>query len=144
MILVFVAVLFILAVTFFIGSRVGKSVPDEIIGAKKYLLLAQDLVLFLAIGLVLLGLGLPYVALAVIVLMVCIRAFFPRYIMHAPLSGIVLGAVVLLPIDYQVIVILLVMVMNFIVGSMTKELWRKAIIQPLGALLVYGLTQIPF
>lgn len=133
----FIAILFILYCTFFIGQRIGTLVPDEVVPGRKYILLGADAILLITIGVVLYPLDL-IVALFIPLLLIALRALIPYKRLYAPLSGITL-AVASFSNELLVVSALGFLVMNFLRGATSKDVYRLAwrgLVQPLAAIAV--------
>jgi hypothetical protein len=135
-------ILFLLFIVFFIGWRVGGRVQDEIVPSRKYLHMGIDLSLLLIISITFLSFGHRALALAVPVVLIIGRRFFPFDYVYAPMSGIILAAVSLLAAEQQIIVVCITLVMNFLIGAMADPkrggaLLKNAVWQPIvGALFL--------
>ena len=145
--LAFIAILFILAIAFFLGQRTGKSVPDEVGPEKKgqktarrYVLFGIDVLLIMMLSFALYAYGQYFLAF------LCILLIFARkYLLqsYAMMSGIVIGAVMLLSLDAQVIILTLCLLGNFLLGAVEqKTATRNAIIQPAIALVFFGILSL--
>lgn len=137
--LAFIAILFILAITFFIGQRTGKSVPDEVVPARRYLVFGIDVLLIIMLAYALFSYGQLWLALLSVLLI-----FARKYLLlsYASVSGIVIAAASLLAIDAQLIILTLCLVGNFLLGAVEQtRVKQNALIQPIVALALFVILQ---
>lgn len=122
--LTFIAILFILAITFFIGQYVGRSVPDEL-----------DYVEYVILAIFLVMLGTVFLRFGWFALLVVILVPLRKYLPYALLSGVIIGVATKLSIELQIIIFACAIILNFFLGTQ-KHLGRNIIVQLCAALIV--------
>jgi len=137
----FIAILFILFITFLLGWYTGQSVQDEIVPSRKYLEFGIDVLLLLMIALALFNYGQRTLAIVVVLALIVCRRFFSFSYAYAPISGVVLGAATLLAADMQIIILTLCLLMNFLLGATAKQklLLKVGVMQPIVAFVLFAL-----
>jgi len=136
-IFLYAGVFVVLFFTFYIGRRVGQAVPDEVEPSQKYLRIGVDALLLVMLGLLLFSLGKPLIGLAAILALLCIKYFTPLEGLSPVVSGVLLGAGVLLPQELFATLCLLCLLVNYVSGSATRELFvLKRLAQPLLAAVI--------
>jgi hypothetical protein len=138
-ILPFIAIIFIIYITFFIGWKVGNGVQDEVVPARKYLIFGMDALLAISVGLALYSYGQMWLAIGVPVVLVVLRRWLA--IAYAPVAGIVAAAATLLPAGTQATVYTLLLVLAFLQGVTTKKLkllLQRSAWMPMTALPLYA------
>jgi hypothetical protein len=132
----YIVILFILYVAFFIGWRVGRSVPDEVSGAGKYMRIAVDVLLLLTI-ITLMFFDMALWSVILLALGIGVRFFYER--LRFAVSGIVLGLAVLAPIELQYVIVVLCLLQNYLYG-VTEENSQKLLLasmwQPIVGIIV--------
>jgi hypothetical protein len=130
--MLFIIILFILSVAVLIGWRTGQGVQDEIVPARKYLEYGIDALLLIMIA------SLLFAYKPVLGIIPLVLAFFRKYLpyMYGALSGVTIAVATLLPVQTQITMFSLCLVMNFLIGATSKKL-RWIWLQPAIALVIY-------
>lgn len=142
--LLIIATTFVLYSAFFIGWQVSRSVPDEVPRATKYVDNMIDALLIITTGIAIYTIGNTWLAIAIPVAIMTLRAFSRIDALRAPVSGIATGIALY---NAAITPVILCLTLNYLIGTRAKKaksLFMASIAQPALTILTAGIAMYAF